>query len=439
MQKSMKEFTRWLKPGLGVKRWILVATIGVLLLALGIALLLTHIYRTVGFPGVTGQIAYVTTMQYLERPVRGFLLILAGIIFTGFGVLKFQSTVLEPFLTRRDRLFDTYTAYHRKRVGPKIVTIGGGTGMSLLLRGLKYHTDSITAIVSVADSGGSSGRLRKDLGVLPPGDIRQNIIALSDKESMMAKLFDYRFEGERYGEGLSLHGQNFGNLFLVAMSAITGDFVSAVLESSKILNVHGSVLPSTTVPITLCAELDSGEVIRGEENIDLGKYTDSNQKKINRVFIEPESPPTLSAVTKAIEEADLIVMGPGDLFTSLLPNLLVGEIADAIKRRKDIERVFVCNVANKPTETEGFTVSDYIKTLREHVGLLCSSVIVNTNMKYPPFREGTPYVVFDQETFSEFPAINFIKGDFVNSKKTVNHDPDKVASALLKLYKERNF
>ncbi len=435
----MHEFAKWLRPGLGVKRWLLVVAIGILLLALGIALLLTHIYRTVGFTGVSGQIAYITTLQYIDRPMRGILLILGGIILAGMGAWRFQRTVLEPFLSKREKLFDTYTDYHRRRVGPRIVTIGGGTGMSLMLRGLKHYTDDITAIVTVADSGGSSGRLRANLGVLPPGDIRQNIIALSDKESMMAKLFDYRFEGERYGEGLSLEGQNFGNLFLVAMNAITGDFVSAVRESSRILNIRGQVLPSTTIPITLCAELTNGDIIRGEETIDLGKYHGAHTKKIKRVYLEPENQPTLSTVTKAIAEADIIVMGPGDLYTSLLPNLLVTDLADAIKQRTNIERIFVCNVANKPTETEGFTVTDYVKTIQEHVGLLCSTVLVNTNVSLTPYKEQTPFVVVDREAFCTYPSVSFVEADLINENKTVNHNADKVSKAIMDIFRERNF
>jgi len=435
----MHEFAKWLRPGLGVKRWLLVVAIGILLLALGIALLLTHIYRTVGFTGVSGQIAYITTLQYIDRPMRGILLILGGIILAGMGAWRFQRTVLEPFLSKREKLFDTYTDYHRRRVGPRIVTIGGGTGMSLMLRGLKHYTDDITAIVTVADSGGSSGRLRANLGVLPPGDIRQNIIALSDKESMMAKLFDYRFEGERYGEGLSLEGQNFGNLFLVAMNAITGDFVSAVRESSRILNIRGQVLPSTTIPITLCAELTNGDIIRGEETIDLGKYHGAHTKKIKRVYLEPENQPTLSTVTKAIAEADIIVMGPGDLYTSLLPNLLVTDLADAIKQRTNIERIFVCNVANKPTETEGFTVTDYVKTIQEHVGLLCSTVLVNTNVSLTPYKEQTPFVIVDREAFCTYPSVSFVEADLINENKTVNHNADKVSKAIMDIFRERNF
>ncbi|MEI6221451.1 MAG: gluconeogenesis factor YvcK family protein [bacterium] len=432
----MKDFFRWMQPGIGIKRWVVMIGAGLIFVSLGIAMLLVNFYRTVGFSGVAGVFAYYSTGQFITRPWRAVLLILGGGIFATYGTWHFQSAFLEPFLTRREKLFDTLQRYYRANRGPRIVTIGGGTGMSLLLRGVKEYSNSITAIVTVADSGGSSGRLRKNLGVLPPGDIRQNIIALSDTESLMAKLFDYRFEGDRYGEGLSLEGQNFGNLFLVAMNNITGDFAKAVTESSRILAIRGRVLPSTVTPITLCARLKNGEIIREEENIDLGKFVAS---PIEKVFLEPEAPTALPEAVDALKKAEIIILGPGDLYTSILPNLLVPEISEAIKQSSAV-KFFVCNVANKPTETANYSVSSYLETFVKHIGdPLVHFVLINNNFDNPPRRETTPYVKIDQEKFKEYRKITFVQDDFIEPTFTVRHDPKKVASAIMTLFKEVNF
>lgn len=431
----MLEFFRWMKPGIGIKRWILLVAFGLTFVSVGIAIELVHFYRTIGFSGIAGTIAFYSTGQYIPRFWRGLLLIFGGGIFVVYGTLKFQKMFLEPFLTRREKLFDTLQRYYKANRGPRIVTIGGGTGMSLLLRGIKEYSNSITAVVTVADSGGSSGRLRKNLGVLPPGDIRQNIIALSDTESLMSKLFDYRFEGNRYGSGLSLEGQNFGNLFLVAMNNITGDFVKAVTESSQILAIRGQVLPSTTTPVTLCAKLANGQVIREEENIDLGNFQSS---PIQKVFLEPTEPQALPEALEAIRKAEIIILGPGDLYTSILPNLLVPQIAKAIKKSRAL-KFFICNVANKPTETKGYTVTTYIQTIINHIKTpLINYILVNNNFTYPPRRATTPLVPIDEENFKKFP-VKFILGDFIDPHFTVRHDPNKVSSSIINIFKEINF
>ncbi len=430
----MKEFFRWMKPGIGVKRWVLMVAFGLIFVSLGIAVELVHFYRTVGFQGVSGVIAFYSTGQFIPRFWRGFLLVLGGGIFVIYGTLKFQKIILEPFMTHQEKILDTLQKYYKSKSGPRIVTIGGGTGMSLLLRGLKEYSSSITAIVTVADSGGSSGRLRKNLGVLPPGDIRQNLIALSDTESLMSKLFDYRFEGDRYGEGLSLEGQNFGNLFLVAMNNITGDFVHAVTESSRILAIRGQVLPSTTTPITLCAKLENGEIVREEENIDLGHYQESS---IIEVFLEPSRPEALPESVEAIEKAEIVILGPGDLYTSILPNLLVPKISNAIKNTK-ATKFFICNVANKPTETKGYKVTNYIQKIIEHVkDPLVNYVLVNNNFKFPPRKSSTPLVTIDKENFKKYP-IKFIQGDYIDTSFTVRHDPKNVSQSIINIFNEDN-
>lgn len=433
----MKELFRWMEPGLGVKRWVILILFGLVFVALGFAIFLVQVYKTVNFPGIAQPIVSLATGQHLPHLWRAVLLVVGGSIFTIYGTLKFQKTFLEPFLNKREKLFDTLKSYYKASRGPRIVTIGGGTGMSLLLRGLKQYTNSITAIVTVADSGGSSGRLRKSLGVLPPGDIRQNIIALSDTESLMAKLFDYRFEGDRYGEGLSLEGQNFGNLFLVAMNNITGDFVNAIKESSHILAVSGQVLPSTTEPITLCAELENGNVVREEENIDLGKYESSSP--IKRLFLEPEKPQALPEAIEALSEAEIIILGPGDLYTSLLPNLLVPGVVEAIRKSSALT-FYVCNVANKPTETKGFTAIQYLQTIVDHVGYpLADYMLLNNNFSHPPKKETTPLVTIDKERFADFPQVQFVQDDFIDPEFTLRHDPAKIAEKVMHIFKDVQF
>jgi uncharacterized cofD-like protein len=229
--------------------------------------------------------------------------------------------------------------------------VGGGTGLSTLLRGLKEYSSNITAIVTVADDGGSSGRLRREIGVLPPGDIRNCIAALADEEELLTELFQYRFEA---GDGLT--GHSFGNLFLTAMSKITGDLEQAVVASSKVLAISGRVLPSTLSDVSLWAEMEDGRLIEGESNIPEAKG------KIKSIGCMPANPPALPAVIEAIEEAEYIIIGPGSLYTSIIPNILVPDIRNAIAKA-DVPRIYICNIMTQPGETEGYSVSDHIREI----------------------------------------------------------------------------
>src|SRR6266508_496238 len=353
-----------LTPGLQVKRWVLLFCVGLVILSLGLTYLFVEFYRTATLP----EEAATLTLQFIPRPVRGSIFILSGGLVAFFAFWRLNKSLLDA--VRPDgasNLVDTLVSYRFRRRVPRVVAIGGGTGLSTLLRGLKQHTTNVTAIVTVADDGGSSGRLRRELGVLPPGDFRNCIVALADAEPLMSRLFQYRF-----GQGSGLDGHSFGNLFIVAMSGITGNFEEAIRESSRVLAVRGQILPSTLENVTLCAELVDQHHVEGES-----KISESTQP-IRRVYLQPERPQAYPDAVKAILEADIVIVGPGSLYTSVLPNMLVEGVAKALLST-DALKVYVCNVATQRGETDGFRAQDHVAALERHFG--CNPfdfVIVNS-------------------------------------------------------------
>lgn len=317
--------------------------------------------------------------------------------------------------------------------GPKIVAIGGGTGLSTMLRGLKLYSSNITAVVTVADDGGGSGMLRQELGMLPPGDIRNCILALADTEPLMEQLLQYRFH-----DG-SLKGQSFGNLFLAAMDGISASFEEAVRRVSDVLAVTGRVLPVTLDDVTLCAELADGEIICGESQI--GKHSEFHSGKIKRVYLEPSGASPLQDVLDAIAEADIILLGPGSLYTSIIPNLLVRGICPAIKKSNAL-KAYVCNVMTQPSETEEYSVYDHITALEEHsYGGLVDCCIVNNSSIPRDIREkymddGADQVLIDRDKISGA-GIRLIEGDLVSVRNTlVRHSPEKLAYKVIELVAE---
>jgi uncharacterized cofD-like protein len=302
--------------------------------------------------------------------------------------------------------------------------------MPTLLRGLKEVTDNITAVVNVVDDGGSSGRLRRDLGILPPGDFRNNLIALSDVEPLMRELFQYRFEGP--GE---LEGHSFGNLFLVAMTRVTGSFEHAIRESSRVLAVRGKVLPSSLTDIELYAELEDGQTVRGESVIPRAP------SRIKRVFMKPAHAPGYPEAISDILSADLIVLGPGSLYTSVMPPLLVGDIARAVKSNRTAVKIYVCNVATQPGETDGYGVVEHVRALHNHIGPgLFDYVIYNSNLSgadnIKPEWKVSP-VTFDHVAAARFSSIEFVPADVVRDDNPLRHDPYKLADAVMRLYQNR--
>ena len=417
-------FWKLMVPGLQVKRWLGLTLLGLVLLALGLAYLFVELYRSAPLP----EEATFLTLQFVPRWLRGAIFIVVGSLVTLLAVVKLNRSLIAPYSPGQNGvgLVDALLSHRQRQRGPKIVTIGGGTGLSTMLRGLKHYTANITAIVTVADDGGSSGRLRRELGVLPPGDFRNCIVALADAEPLMGKLFQYRF-----GQGSGLDGHSFGNLFIVAMSGITGNFETAIREAGRVLAVRGQILPSTLENVTLCAQLSDEAYVEGESKISEASLP------IKRVYLQPERPAAYPDAVKAILEADLVVVGPGSLYTSILPNLLVGGIAKALAST-DAFRVYACNVATQPGETDGFRMGDHVKVLTEHLrpGSL-DVVLANSNLSgeiNPEWKVQS--VVADR---GELPpgGPELALADVVDPRNPLRHSPQKLAAAIMRLFDAR--
>jgi len=416
-------FIKWFYFGMHIKRWLLLLLFGIAIMGLGIGYFLREVYVSYTFPGFV----YYLTLQFFPRWFRGTLFVTASLGLIGFAVWKLNQSLLSAFLRpeRNESIVDIIYNHRYLRRGPKIVAIGGGTGLSTLLRGLKEYTGNITAIVSIADDGGSSGRLQRELGVLPPGDIRKNIAALADAEPLMSRLFEYRFK-----EGEGLEGHSFGNLFIVAMTEVAGNFEEAVRETSRVLAVRGQILPATLSALTLCARTQDGQVVRGESAI-------TEHGHVSEIFLDPPTVQANPDAIRAILQADLIVVGPGSLLTSVLPNVMV----EGIRRAMEVStalKVYVCNVATQHGETDAFKVSDHFNTLKSHLKgsapfdfVLANS---NTNAVLPAEWHSEP-VQIDR---TDLDGARVIRADVVAEENRYRHDSKKLADALIRLYYERN-
>ena len=322
---NLQRSLRWLTPGLGVKRWLLLILFGITLLGVGLAIVILDVYCTAP---KTWWLPIISTasLRFLPRLLRAVIFGSLGVAMIVGGIWGINRSLLAPFLKPGNKVVDELAIYRRRGRGPRIVVIGGGHGLAVMIRGLKKFTNNITAIVTVADDGGSSGKLRASFGILPPGDIRNCLSAMSNDEAMLTQLFQYRFPNSSSG----LDGHSFGNLFISALTDITGSFEEAVAESGRVLSVSGRVLPSTLRNVELVADVRlphmSSEIrVAGES-----KIPESNGR-VRRVWLEPNAPPAFPQAIHAILSADVIVIGPGSLYTSLLPNLLVPDLADAIR------------------------------------------------------------------------------------------------------------
>ncbi len=427
----------WLRPGMLIKRWIALLISGIVLTSLALAMALAWIYRNYHFPDRATHIVQSVTLQFIPHPFREIAMLIGGTLFVGLGALQLGRSLLAPFLDQRPGDQGLAEIIHTHRFGPsepelRVVAIGGGTGLSTLLRGLKLHNIDITAIVTVGDDGGSSGRLRTEFNMPPPGDIRNCLVALADAEPLMGDLFQYRFEQENS----SLAGHSFGNLFITAMTQVSGSFERAVVESSKVLAVRGQVLPSSLANIEVCAEMVDGRVIRGESNIT------GERSKIRRVFLDPGQADPYDPAIIAILSADLIVLGPGSLYTSVLPNLLVQGIAHAI-RCSQATKVYVCNVATQRGETDNFGVVEHVAALRDHVGgHVVDYVLVNSNLnpaatKIKPEWSVNAVGLEGIERLGD--DITIVLRDVVNPEFPLRHDPEKLSAELLKLGQVHRF
>lgn len=413
---------RWFTPGLNIKRWLLLLGLSIVMISLAIGYALTETYRTYRFPAWVSN----ATLQFLPKLVRSAIFLIVGVGLLALCFYKLSQSLLGPFLPgrRSDKtLVDEIYAHRLLAKGPRVVALGGGTGLSTMLRGIKKYTNNIVAVVTVADDGGSSGRLREEHRVLPPGDFRQCLTALAETEPLMTDLFSHRFTGSG-----SLGGHSFGNLFITAMTEITGDFEHALRESGRVLAVRGQIVPSTLTNVVLCA-VAGDEVRVGESHVPDGANA------IERVFLEPANPPVNAEAEAAILDAELVLIGPGSLYTSILPNLLVDGVVEALRATPAI-KVYICNVATQPGETTGFTVSQHLAALESHIGgNLFDYVVVNSNFT-PPLPDsareaGVGRVVFDRAECANRP-VHFVLADLVNSAVTSHHDPDKLARVIMK-------
>lgn len=413
----------WLKPGIKVKRWIAFGLFGVLLIAFGFTELVTHrvydIYYKLFYIclNVTGVfVIYISITEGIKSVI--------ALINKGYLKMSLDSRKIETLITEKRLLVK----------GPKIVVIGGGTGLSTMLRGLKYYTSNITAIVTVGDDGGGSGALREDLGMLPPGDIRNCILALADTEPLMEDLLQYRFTEGR------LKGQSFGNLFLAAMDGVSDNFVGAVQKMSSVLAVTGKVLPVTLDDMKLMAQLDNGNVVEGESDIPEEAF--KQKSKINRLMIVPEDAKPLEEALQAIKDADAIVMGPGSLYTSVIPNLLVKGIVSEIKK-SSAYKIYISNVMTQPGETDGFKVYDHIKVLKKYGGkdivdcVIANNGSISDDMKKKYKDKNSDIVTIDRDKLKDF-GIEIVEKNLIKvSKGTIKHDSDYLAQVLVETIMEK--
>lgn len=426
----------WLMPGMRVKRWLLLSSMGVLVALLGLWIGLggapAHWLDTV-YRALDTQIRVVAPSAPAAQVIRwglGLALMAGGLGIWWWGLRRAWRTLVGILQPRASgRVWDVLSRYALMLHGRRVVAIGGGTGLSTMLRGLKRYTANIVAIVTVTDDGGSSGRLRHELGILPPGDIRNCLIALADAEGTMTALLQHRFKD---GTG-NLSGHSVGNLLIAAMTQIKGDFEQAIQEISKVLAIRGRVLPSTLTHVNLRAEMEDGTYIDGETAI--VEYP----ARIRRMHLNPPDVEPPPEAIEAIKQADVVVLGPGSLFTSVIPNLLVPKIADAL-RTTDAIRVYVCNVMTQPGETDRFTASDHVRAIEAHAGgRVFDYVLVNTATPNPELLEryranGQDLVLPDIDRIRHM-GYKVITGDFISQTDYVRHDPNRLAEAILRLAK----
>ncbi|MCL5039956.1 MAG: YvcK family protein [Firmicutes bacterium] len=414
----------WLRPGLGIKRYMVLFAAAIFLLLAGLAIAL-EVDVLATMEEALRRILSYGGMSPLSRRIAGLNIIILGLFLVFRSFQQIIRTVVDVIAPEGLEGLPE-AIYQRKQLerGPRVVVIGGGTGLSVLLRGLKEYTSNITAIVTVSDDGGSSGRLRGELGILPPGDIRNCLVALADTEPLMESLFQHRFS-----QG-GLAGHSFGNLFIGAMAEVTGDFEEAVRQSSKVLAIRGKVLPSTTRSVVLTASMTDGSWVRGETSIA------RSGKKIHRVHLEPGNVSSPSEALKAIAEADVIILGPGSLYTSVIPNLLVDGIPEALRESRG-SRIYVCNIMTQPGETVGFSAADHLQAIIDHAGPgLVQRIVVNLGSVPEPLLrryrgQGAEPVPVDRRRLQAM-GMEILEGDLISSDDFVRHDYRRLAAIVMK-------
>jgi len=426
LRGSFSRFFQWFVPGIGVKRWFLVLLAGVTLIGTGVAIYLLDVYRTAPDSWWLPVVTYLS-LRFLSRELRVLIFGLLGLGLIILGIWGLNRSLLVPFLRPGTRLVDQLTDYRRRGRGPRVVVIGGGHGIATVLRGIKEHTNNLTAVVSVADDGGSSGELRRSLGILPPGDIRTCLAALSDDEALLTQLFEYRF-----GENTGLGGHSFGNLFISALTDITGNFEKAITESGRALSVHGQVLPSTLHNVKLVADVQLGDV-QTEVRVEGESQIPRAAGRIRRVWLEPDTASAYPPVIQAVLAADMIIIGPGSLYTSLLPNLLVRDLLQAIQSSRAL-KIYISNIATQPGETDLYTSGDHIRSLEDQVGSELVDVIICNSWYDADFGGGVQWVRVDP-ALERDPRLYCT--DLVDRNQPGSHDAVKLAQVLMDIYNER--
>ncbi|MDQ7093073.1 YvcK family protein [Desulfosporosinus sp. PR] len=425
-REGLVRYLKWLYPNLKVKRWFLLAVLGIFLFATGFAVMNDGValgYAELEFR----EVVYRLTGSAPPTAIPTGLVISAlGILAIAIGFKRMLYSIISGLLPDNEgRIVDVIYARQHLMRGPKIVVVGGGTGLSSLLRGLKNYTCNLTAIVTVSDDGGSSGRLREEMGIQPPGDVRNCLVALAETEDIMDALFSYRFESG------TLEGHSLGNLFLAGLTDTFGDFQKGIERVSKVFALRGKVFPSTLEQVELMADFEDGRRVEGETAV---RDIDG---KICRVFLKPSDCTPLPGALKALEEADLIVLGPGSLYTSVLPNLLVTGLREKI-REVSAPCVYVCNVMTEKGETDGYRVSDHLKAILDHCGPGFVDAVLATKGEITPSilqryveEEAIPVLTDPKEV--ERLGAQYFEANLVQERNVVRHDPDKLAKELIRL------
>ena len=419
---------KWLYPGMHFKRWMLLFGGGVMLVSLGLALVFNYKYLDIIEEAIFRAVyLWKGSYDYVITTIVGIVFLVLGVtlmlVATRF-VIRSVISVLLP--DSSEKLVDIIYEKRRLDKGPQVTVIGGGHGLSVLLRGIKQATSNVTAVVTVADDGGSSGRLREELGIIPPGDLRNCLVALADTEPLMEKLFQYRFQG-----GTELKGHSFGNLFIAAMTEVTGDVEKALRQSSKVLAVKGRVLPASTAHVRLDAVMEDGTLDEGESHIP------EVHKHIRRVKLHPEHVEPVESALAAIREADVVILGPGSLYTSIMPNLLVDGVAETLRKSKAL-KIYICNVMTQPGETDGYTASMHAKAILDHAGKGAIDYVLVNSAPLPYERanilkrEGICPVAVDEDVLNAL-GIGVVKADLVNEDEIVHHDPEKLMKNVMKM------
>ena len=423
---------KWLYPGMRFKRWLLLFAGGVMLASLGIAVVFSYKYID-NIEEAIFKAVYLWSgsYDYTFTALVGMLMVLLGfgvMLVAARFVIRSVITVLLP-ANSSEKLVDLIYEKRKLGKGPAITVVGGGHGLSVLLRGIKQATTNVTAVVTVADDGGSSGRLREELGMIPPGDLRNCLVALADTEPLMEKLFQHRFEGDS-----QLSGHSFGNLFIAAMAQVTGDVETALKESSKVLAVKGRVLPASKEFVRLDAIMEDGSIVCGES-----KIPEAN-KKIHRVKLFPEHVEAVQSSLDALRDAEAIVLGPGSLYTSIMPNLLVEGIGDALCRSRAV-KIYICNVMTQPGETDGYTASMHVKAILDHAGrnavdyVIVNSTPVPEDLKKKYAEAGAYPVIVDEDVLKAL-GVGVIKADLITNHDAIHHDPKKLAESVMQVVYE---